>query len=116
MSKFIGAEYGAAGAQVNAPAAHRVFRFSLSARIAMLQPMAPLPDKLVRLVRAALAEDVGTGDATTLAMVPEDASANAAMVAREELVVCGVQLAIAAFQEVDATTRVRGLVVDGGRL
>ena len=78
--------------------------------------MAPLPNELAQHVRAALAEDVGKGDVTTLAIVPEHAMANAAMVAREELVICGVQLATAAFQEVSTATRVRGLVADGGRL
>ncbi len=83
----------------------------------MLRLMAPLPNELVlQHVRAALAEDIGNGDATTLATVPQHASANAAMVAREDLVVCGLQLAAAAFQEVAAATRVRNLVSDGGRL
>jgi nicotinate-nucleotide pyrophosphorylase (carboxylating) len=83
----------------------------------MLRSMAPLPNELVvQHARAALAEDVGPGDVTTLATVPEDATAKAAMVAREELVVCGLQLAAAAFQEVSAATHVRALAVDGGRL
>ena len=116
MSKFIGAEYGAADAQVNVSAVRSVFRFSLPARIAMLRVMAPLPNELVMHVRAALTEDVGSGDVTTLATVPEDATAKAAMVAREELVVCGVQLAAASFHEVAAATRVRGLAVDGTRM
>ena len=65
----------------------------------MLRGMAPLPNELVlQHVRAALAEDVGPGDVTSLATVPEDASAKAAMAAREELVVCGLQLAQAAFR------------------
>jgi nicotinate-nucleotide pyrophosphorylase (carboxylating) len=83
----------------------------------MLRVMAPLPNELVlQHVRAALAEDIGAGDVTTLATVPEQATAKAAMVAREELVVCGVQLAAAAFPEVAAAARVRGLVSDGERL
>ena len=79
--------------------------------------MAPLPNELVlQHVRAALAEDIGPGDVTTLATVPEHATAKAVMVAREELIMCGLQLAVAAFTELAAATRVRVLVSDGERL
>src|SRR6185503_2096549 len=116
-SKFIGPEYGGANAQVNASAAGRVFRFSPSARIAMLQPMAPLPKEVVtQQVRAALAEDVGSGDVTTLATVPAGAVSNAAMVAREELIVCGLPFAETAFREASADVEVRLLVSEGARM
>lgn len=60
--------------------------------------METLPrEEVERLVRAALAEDVGSGDATTLATVPENMQARAAMVAREPLVMAGLALAEAAF-------------------
>jgi nicotinate-nucleotide pyrophosphorylase (carboxylating) len=60
--------------------------------------METLPwEEVERLVRAALAEDVGSGDATTLATVPENMPARAAMVAREPLVLAGLALAEAAF-------------------
>lgn len=52
-------------------------------------------------VRRALAEDIGTGDATTLATVPEDAISDATMVARESFTLSGMQLAEAAFQQLD---------------
>jgi len=51
-------------------------------------------------VRAALAEDIGSGDVTTLATVPETAAARAVMQAREPLVVAGLDFAEAAFREV----------------
>ena len=50
-------------------------------------------------VQAALAEDIGSGDATTLATVPETATAKAVMRAREPLVVAGLDFAEAAFRE-----------------
>jgi nicotinate-nucleotide pyrophosphorylase (carboxylating) len=50
-------------------------------------------------VRAALAEDIGGGDATTLATVPETATARAVMRARETLVVAGLEFAEVAFAE-----------------
>ena len=50
-------------------------------------------------VKAALAEDIGGGDVTTLATVPETATARAVMRAREPLVVAGLDFAAAAFNE-----------------
>ena len=46
-------------------------------------------DEYVPLVEAALAEDIGDGDATTLALVPEGAVATGVMLAREPLVMHG---------------------------
>lgn len=61
--------------------------------------MEPLPrDEIERAVKLALAEDIGSGDATTLATVPEAARAGASMVAREPMVVAGLDLAVAAFE------------------
>ena len=66
-------------------------------------------------VRAALAEDVGSGDATTLALVSSSAVASASMVAREDLVVAGLALATAAFRALDAAVRIHSLVREGDR-
>ncbi|MEZ4265388.1 MAG: carboxylating nicotinate-nucleotide diphosphorylase [Myxococcota bacterium] len=41
------------------------------------------------LIRLALAEDIGTGDRTTLATIPESARASAVVVAKSELVMAG---------------------------
>ena len=57
------------------------------------------PDEVLRAVRAALEEDVGTGDVTTLATVPQDQTASALMVAREPLVLAGMDFATTAFYE-----------------
>jgi len=64
-------------------------------------PEALAPDDYLPLVRAALAEDIGSGDVTTLALVPEDSLSTAVMIAREPMVMAGVDLALASFQEVD---------------
>ncbi len=50
-------------------------------------------------VRAALAEDLGGGDVTTLATVPPNAKSVALMNARESLTVAGIQFAELAFRE-----------------
>ena len=83
----------------------------------MLLAMDLLPPELVlRHVRTALMEDVGSGDVTTLATVPETAIARAVMVAREELVVCGMSLAETAFKTVAAETQVQLRARDGARV
>jgi nicotinate-nucleotide pyrophosphorylase (carboxylating) len=62
--------------------------------------MEPLTgEEIRRAVQLALAEDIGSGDVTTLATVPETLQATAHMVAREALVVCGLGFATIAFQE-----------------
>ncbi len=61
-----------------------------------------------RAVQAALAEDIGSGDATTLAIVPKTAMAKAVMRAREPLVVAGLDFAEAAFCEVFSFVDRRG--------
>ena len=64
-------------------------------------------------VRKALAEDVGTGDVTTLATVPASTRAGAVMVAREPLVICGLPLAEAVFKEVSAEIEIERQAEDG---
>lgn len=53
-------------------------------------------------VAAALAEDVGDGDVTTLACLPAGSRSRAVLQARESCVVCGLALAVAAFRHLDA--------------
>src|SRR5438067_5485128 len=72
-------------------------------------------EEVRRAVRMALEEDIGSGDVTTLAAVPENATATAAIVAREPLVLAGIQLAEAAFLELSDAIRIERLVSDGQR-
>jgi nicotinate-nucleotide pyrophosphorylase (carboxylating) len=67
-------------------------------------------------VQAALAEDIGEGDATTLATVPETATARAVLRAREPLVVAGLDFAEAAFRELSAAVKIERLAKDGQRV
>lgn len=59
------------------------------------------PEVVRDLVRAALAEDVGERDVTTEAVVPKDARASATFVAKQDLVVAGLEIAFAVFQARD---------------
>lgn len=67
------------------------------------------------LVAAALAEDLGSGDLTTLCTVPEGAYTTAVIVAKSDGVLCGRALAAEVFRQLDQACRLDG-VTDGTRL
>ena len=65
-------------------------------------------------VKSALeAEDVGSGDVTTLATVPKTLAFKAVMRAREPLVVAGLDFAGAAFRRLSSSVKIKCLVHDG---
>ncbi|MDO8757625.1 MAG: carboxylating nicotinate-nucleotide diphosphorylase [Elusimicrobiota bacterium] len=69
------------------------------------------------LLRAALAEDLGgAGDITTRFFVPLGARLELRVVSREAGVVCGLEIAAAAFKACDPRARVRLLARDGARV
>ena len=71
------------------------------------------PEDIDRVVSAALAEDVGSGDATTLALVPEDARCRAELLLEEPGVVCGVPVAAAVFRALDPAVQVEARLEEG---
>jgi len=73
-------------------------------------------EEIREAARRALAEDVGSGDVTTLATVPASAPGRADMVAREPLVAAGLALAEAAFGELDREVRLERRAADGQRV
>jgi nicotinate-nucleotide pyrophosphorylase (carboxylating) len=73
------------------------------------------PTMLRNLCRVALAEDVGSGDATTLSVVPADLQVSAKMVTRQDCVVAGLPLAETLFHELDPTLSFEACVEDGAR-
>jgi nicotinate-nucleotide pyrophosphorylase (carboxylating) len=73
-------------------------------------------EEIRQAVASALAEDIGSGDVTTLAAVPEKARAKAAARAREPLVVAGLEFAEAAFQQLATGVKIARTVEDGQRM
>jgi nicotinate-nucleotide pyrophosphorylase (carboxylating) len=65
------------------------------------------------LVRAALAEDIGTGDVTTLATVSEQAGARALITQKAPGVIYGLRAAELAFAALDPDARFERLVEEG---
>jgi len=65
------------------------------------------------LIDLALAEDVGKGDVTTVATVPEGKEGRAVIIAKAYGIVCGLPIAAEAFRNVDAAIRLTHLASDG---
>jgi len=77
----------------------------------------PLNAREIRdAVRAALAEDIGGGDVTSLATVPAGTTFTVVMRAREPLVVAGLAFAEAAFRKLSPAVRLKRLARDGQRV
>ena len=65
------------------------------------------------LIRRALAEDVGSGDVTSLATIPATALAHARIIAKAPLVCVGLPLAERIFRSLDADASITLLAKDG---
>jgi len=72
--------------------------------------MIPLVDKLVDL---AIAEDIGTGDITTDNLVPAERQGSAVIVAKEPLIVAGLDIARDVFARFDRDARFKPCCAEG---
>ena len=75
--------------------------------------LARLSETFLQIVHAALAEDVGDGDVTTLATVPEPARADALITQKAPGVVFGLDLAEATFHALDPELAIERLCREG---
>jgi len=71
---------------------------------------------LDRLIHAALSEDLGLGDITSEAAVPADAAARAELVAKEDFVLAGLDVAARVFSFLDGSIAFERLTEDGRRV
>jgi nicotinate-nucleotide pyrophosphorylase (carboxylating) len=69
-----------------------------------------------RLVDLALEEDLGRGDVTTQAVIAAGTMATAHLVARQPMVLAGLDICTAVFLRVDPSVHVNDLAKDGDRL
>jgi nicotinate-nucleotide pyrophosphorylase (carboxylating) len=79
----------------------------------MTPPSMTLPSSALALIDAALAEDVGPGDFTTLWTVPAERRAEGRIVAKASGVVAGSEIAVEVFRRVDPSLRVTVDAADG---
>jgi nicotinate-nucleotide pyrophosphorylase (carboxylating) len=68
------------------------------------------------LIDLALAEDIGSGDVTTLATVAADRRAHGTLLAKSPGVISGLEVAAAVFHRVDPAVVFTPLVADGARV
>lgn len=68
------------------------------------------------LIKRALTEDVGTGDITTLSTIPEDKCITGRFLAKEEGILCGMDVARAVFAFVDPEISLDVLKKDGEKI
>ena len=82
---------------------HLVFKFMLTPRTA-------------HLIDLALDEDAGLGDVTSRAIFPPSHRSRAFIEARQDLTLCGVDVAAAVFARVDPALKVKLTAADGDRV
>ena len=73
-------------------------------------------DQLAEFITRILDEDIGSGDATTIATVPEGTALSVTMNAREGFVVSGIDITAAVFRRLDPEINIEILVRDGERV
>ncbi|MFM8230616.1 MAG: carboxylating nicotinate-nucleotide diphosphorylase [Chthoniobacterales bacterium] len=67
-------------------------------------------------IRRALAEDLGPGDITSEAFIPESQRSQASIAAKEDCVVAGLDAEVEVFRQVDPKIKVTALKKDGDRV
>lgn len=70
-------------------------------------------DRVLPIIKAALKEDIGKGDITTGALVDKLLSADAVLTAKEDCVVCGIEIAEWTMSQVDYSVRFKPNCRDG---
>ncbi|MFA6350366.1 MAG: carboxylating nicotinate-nucleotide diphosphorylase [Candidatus Omnitrophota bacterium] len=72
--------------------------------------------ELANLIKDALKEDIATRDITTELLVPKGLDLTARLVAREDMVACGISVAAKAFRLLDKNIQFKPLIKDGQRI
>ncbi len=72
-----------------------------------------LPVEILTMIRSALAEDIGPGDATTNSIVPAEATMHGQIIAKQDGVIAGLDVAQVVYQMVDAQVDFRPQVDEG---
>jgi len=72
-----------------------------------------LPADIIAAIKRALDEDIGTGDETTNAIVPVDSSLHGQILAKQEGVIAGLEIAAAVFHQLNEGVTLSAQVTDG---
>ncbi len=79
-------------------------------------PSSPLPPLILDAIRRALEEDIGPGDATSDAIIPPEATMRGQIIAKQEGVVAGLDVAQAVYQTLDPAVEFTCHVEEGARV
>ena len=72
--------------------------------------------KIQDIIETALAEDIGSGDVTTMAIADKNDEGAVEIIAKENLVVAGILIAEAVFKTIDKKIEFKPFVTDGGAI
>lgn len=75
-----------------------------------------ISDSIKETIRTALEEDIKTGDITSLAIIPEQKSASADFLVKQEGVLAGFEIVEACFREYDDSVTFTGYYHDGDKV
>jgi nicotinate-nucleotide pyrophosphorylase (carboxylating) len=75
-----------------------------------------LPENVLETIRQALAEDIGTGDVTTDSIVPAEAPMRGQIIAKQDGIIAGLDVAQAVYHEVDPQVEFQSRVAEGARV
>jgi nicotinate-nucleotide pyrophosphorylase (carboxylating) len=75
-----------------------------------------LPSDILECIRRALAEDIGPGDATTNSIVPAEAAMRGQIIAKQDGVIAGLDVAQVVYEMVDKDVDFRAQVDEGARV
>jgi nicotinate-nucleotide pyrophosphorylase (carboxylating) len=71
---------------------------------------------LKRFIEQAIIEDIGSGDHTSLATIPNNATGKAKLLVKEKGIIAGVEVALAIFNAFDSTLTIDVLIADGEKV
>jgi nicotinate-nucleotide pyrophosphorylase (carboxylating) len=72
--------------------------------------------EIKRIIKSALKEDIGTKDVTTSLAIPGDLKGQAVIIAKQDCILCGVEIAKEVFSQVDCKLTFKPFKKDGTRL
>ena len=73
-------------------------------------------EQIKKIIEHALAEDIGSGDITTDAIIPETSTSSAVMLAKQELVLAGLEVSREVFIHLDPAIQFTPYARDGERM
>ncbi len=84
--------------------------------VGLVPPVFPKDPWILHLIKQSLAEDIGSGDATTLVTVTSGQNIEASIVAREEGTIAGLPLISMIFDQLDRKVQFESVLADGQKV